>query len=302
MQFSLIEAFITIVEKGSFSAAAEKLFISQPALSQQIKKLEKEIGVKLFDRSKHNAELTDAGRLFLEKGKQILEIYDRFIQQACSMEQYFNETVHFGISPFYSRHYLPKLLSTLIKDYPSLHFEVMEDYSSVIEGALLDGKLDFCMVPLNPKNPAINYVPVYTESIMLAVPKDSPVNKYAVNIDGVDCIDLKYVKDEPFVALKPVQKFFSHSQQLCQKAGFSPKIVCQTMNWDALTELVSAGQGVGLVVNLCASQTADKSSPCYYHLIPEAQRIYSIAYRADGELSPAAHKMIEIFQNIFREI
>lgn len=302
MQFSLIEAFITIVETGSFSAASEKLFISQPALSQQIRKLEKEIGAKLFDRSKHSAELTDVGQLFLEKGKLILQIYNQFIQQACNMEQYFNETVRFGISPFYSRHYLPKLLTTLISDYPALHYEVMEDYSSVIEKALINGNLDFCMVPINPRNPKLSYIPVYTESIMLAVPNDSPVNKYAVNIGGHECIDLKYVKDEPFVALKPVQKFFSHSQQLCQEAGFSPNIVCQTMNWDALTELVSAGQGVGLVVNLCATQSSDNKSPRYYHLIPEAHRIYSIAYRADEELSPAAQKMIEIFQNIFKEI
>ena len=302
MQLKAIEYFIAIVETGSFTKAAEKLFISQPALSQQIRKLEDELGTKLFDRTRHSAELTEAGVLFLQEGRRILQIYNQFLQRIFELEHPTEEVVHFGISPFYSRYYLPLLLPPLINAHPALRYEVTENYSYVIEKALIDGKLDFCMVPLAPKNPLLIYEPIYQETILLAVPQDSSVNRFAFSVNGVNYIDLQAVRQEPFIALKPIQKISEYSRQLCEQAGFSPNIICETMNWDTLNKLVSTGLGVGFVPDLLIGQLEEEIRPRYYHLLPDAQRIYTIAYRQGDTLSRSARVMVEVFRKAFNNL
>lgn len=302
MRLKSIEYFITIVETGSFTKAAETLYISQPALSQQIKKLEDHVGAKLFDRSKHSAELSQAGILFLQEGRRIVQIYNQVVQRISQLEHPTEEVIRFGISPFYSRYYLPALLPPLINAHPTLRYEVTENYSFVIEKALIEGKLDFCMVPLLPKNPMLVYEPIYRETILLAVPKDSPVNQFAYSVNGIDYIDLKDVRQEPFIALKPIQKISEYSLHLCEQAGFSPTIICETMNWDTLNKLVSTGLGVGFVPDLLIDQLEEDIRPRYYHLLPDAQRIYTIAYRQGDTLSSSALVMVEVFRQAFRDL
>lgn len=301
MQLKAMEYFVEIVESGSFSAASEKLFISQPALSQQIKKLEEEVGTVLFDRSRHPIQLTEAGNLFLREGKRILQIYDQLLRNIALLENHTEDVVRFGISPFYSRHYLPFLLPPLIGAYPAIKYEIMEEYSYLIEQALIDGKLDFCMVPLLPQNPFLTYEPIYHETILLAVPKDSPVNRFAVPAkDGLPYMDLANVQKEPFIALKSVQKFTNFSKELCARAGFTPDVVCETMNWDALNMLVSTGLGIGFVPDILVDQLEEGIRPRYYRLSPQAQRVYTIAHRQGDTLSKPAKLMVEVFRKAFQ--
>ena len=152
MRLRSIEYFLAIVREGSFSAAAEKLYISQSALSQQIKKLERELGGTLFDRSKHTAELTDVGALFVEDGGQILQIYQHTLRRNREIQDPAAGMVRFGISPFYSRYYLPSILPPLHRQYPDIKYEVVEDYSGKLEALLLERKLDFALVPSLPEN------------------------------------------------------------------------------------------------------------------------------------------------------
>lgn len=302
VQLKLIEAFVTIVECGSFTAAAERLFISQPALSQQIRKLEDTLGVKLFDQRRHASELTPSGELFLQEGKRILQIYNQLLQRLDILENPTLDIIRFGISPFYSRHYLPHLLPPLISKHPSLKYEITENYSYLIEKELIDGHLDFCMVPQQPKNPLLEYEPLHLETIWLAIPRDHPANHYANMVDGVPCMDLRRMKDEPFIALKSVQKFSQYSQKLCEDAGFTPNVVCETMNWDALNRLVATGLGIGFVPDLVINQLDKSIRPHYYQLLPNAQRLYTIAYRQGDHLSPATRIMIDVFRAAFAQI
>ncbi len=301
MNFRDIEYFIAIVDAKTFSAAAENLFISQPALSQHIRKLEDELGMPLFDRSKRTVELTETGALFLQEGRQMLQSYRRMQKRIAKLKYPPSETVHFGISPFYSRHYLPLLLPPLISAHPSLKYEVMEDYSYNIERALLDGKLDFCLVPLLPQNPELTYEAVYQETILLAIPKDSDINDLAIPTNtGLPYMDLRNVRNEPFVALRSVQKFTEFTNRIFEQAGFTPNIVCETMNWDALNMMVSSGLGVGFVPNLVIHQLDASIRPRYYRLLPDAQRTYTIAYRRGDSPSGPAQLVLDVFREAFR--
>lgn len=302
MQFKEIQYFITIVQTGTFTAAAEQLYISQPALSQHIRRLEDEVGAKLFDRSKHSAELTEAGKLFLQEGKRLLLIHDQLLRRISDIEHPVEEVVRFGISPFYSRCYLPALIPPLVEAHPSIKYEVTEDYSYVIEAAVADGKLDFCLVPLLPENPLLSYELIYQESILLAVPRDSLLNEFAIPANGLPYMDLRHAAREPFIALKSVQKFSDFGLELCRQAGFTPNIVCAIMNWDTINMLVSSGLGVGFVPDLLVNQLGEEQRPRYYRLLSDAKRSYTIAWRKDEPLPPTARLVIESFRATFRNM
>lgn len=301
LHLKAIEYFIAIVDSGSFTAAAERLYISQPALSQHIKKLESKLGAELFDRSKHSAELTAAGRLFLQEGTQLLQNYTQLLHKISLLSKPDKEVVRFGMSPFYCRYFLSALVYNLIKEYPSLEYETLEDFSHKIELSLIKGDLDFCFVSRYPESSLLTYETVFKDPVLLAVPPNSPINNLAVSINGLPSIDLKEIKDEPFIALSPNQKMAIFSQTLFKQIGFTPNVLCEIKNLDALNMLVSTGMGVGLVSSLLINRLEKSIRPRYYHLIPDIEYDYTIAYRKNAKLSPAASKTIEIFRQTFQE-
>jgi LysR family transcriptional regulator, hydrogen peroxide-inducible genes activator len=302
MQFKCIQYFIMIVKEGSFSSAAEKLHISQPALSQRIKKIEEELNANLFDRSKHRAELTEAGRILYLKGIHILHLYEQITNRISAIGNSSMEVVRFGISPFYSHYYLPVLLPPLLEQHPTLRYEIVEDISITLEEKLLGGNLDFCLVPVFPKNKLLEYEIVYREEILLAVPKNSPVNAYSTPASGFPYMDLSCVKNERFIALKPIQKFSESGIHLCEEFGFTPNVVCETMNWDTLNMLVSTGLGVGFVPNLLTNVISEDKRPNYYRISNNALRAYAIASIPGCTMSVASQIVINSFKNSFRKL
>lgn len=300
MQIKDMQYFMKIISEGTFSAAAEKMYISQSALSQHIRKIENELGTELFDRRKHSAELTEAGEIFLQDAKHIVLLYDRMLQRIQSIDNSFGEIVRFGLSPFYSRYYLPRLIPNLLAERPTMKYSITENYSRTLEKLVLENKIDFALVPLSPQNPDLEYEVVYRETILLAVPKDHPLNDYAVPAKGFPYIDLSLFKNEPFVALQQYQKFSQMADQLCQTAGFSPRIVCETMNWDTLNTLVSSGIGVGFVPDILTTQIDISRRPCYYQIAPGMQRPYTIAYNKTKEPSLSVRFLMNNFKQTFK--
>lgn len=298
MTFRTIEYVIAVHESGSFSRAAQRLFISQPALSQAIAKAEKELGVEFFSRDTHSLRLTAAGELLVREGRELLSKRNELKTRISGLSAARNETIRLGISPFYSKYYLPAVLPYFRRHFPSVHLEITEEISVVLEQQVIDGALDFCFVPLHPQNPRLSYEVVHVEEILLAVPKDNPACAHAMPSPGLPYIDLKFFENDPFIGLKSIQKFNDMSAQLCAKAGFSPRVVYETLNWDMVNLLVASGMGVGFVPDVLLNHLTGERSPQYFHLLGlEALRPYAVACKRGSELSPLAKQLVEIFRN-----
>ena len=302
MSLKAIKYVITIAKEGSFSKAAEKLFISQSALSQCIKKLEEELSCTLFERHNNSLELTKAGEIFVQEGSVILDLYDKMLRRLSSVANKYEDTVHFGISPFYSKYYLPKILPSFLLNNPSIKVEISEEYSHVLESLVINKQLDFCAVPLDPMHPQLEYEVIHQEEIFLAVPKHHPVNSQITPSPGFPYIDLKLVKNEPFISLKSVQKVSEMIYQICRQAGFTPNIILETFNWDTVNMLVSKGVGIGFVPEILVYNSSGKDQPNYYRIRSSCTtRPYCIAYRKGEKLFPAAQLLIEHFRDAFKK-
>lgn len=297
MQIKSIFYFITVVKCKSYSRASEQLFLSQSALSQQIKKLENELGVELFDHSKHKVILTEAGNVFYEDGQHIVSFYEMTKSKLNSLANLDSHTVSFGISPFYSHYYLPILLPSLAKEHPSINCKIVEEISVELEKYLIDETLDFCLVPLQPMNDKLYYDVVFHEEILLAVPKNHPANEFAIPSVGMPYLDLKHLKNSDFIMLKPIQKFYQTSMRLCMEAGFEPRISIETISWDTLNTLVGNGMGVGFVPEIVKYTLPEEKRPNYYRT--HAQRTYAIASLKSRNMHATTRVVIDNFKNSF---
>ncbi len=301
MTFKTIEYVIAVHDANSFSRAAQNLFISQPALSQAIAKAERELGVEFFARDTHAVRLTAAGELLVREGRELLRQRNELRTRISGLSAARNDVIRLGISPFYSKYYLPAVLPYFSRYFPSVRLEITEEISVVLEQQVIDGMLDLCFVPLNPQNPRLNYEVVHVEEILLAVPQNSPISAYATPSPNLPFIDLKYLENEPFIALKPIQKFTDMSRSLCAQAGFKPRVIYETLNWDTVNLLAASGIGVGFVPDVLHSRLPSEHGPQYYRLLGlDTLRPYAVACKKGAEFSPLARQLVEIFKNNIR--
>lgn len=304
MQINSFRYIIRVAEAPTLSAAAEALFISQPALSQQIRKIESEVGAQLFIRKGHSLYLTPAGRVFIECGRHILQAYDTMKREIAASGSPLKDSVRLGISPFYSKIYLPRFLPDFMKRFPGIQVDIDEDISANLEKKLLDGQLDLCAIPLKPKNKLLEYTVIRKEQIFFALPRTHPLNEhYPTDLgktDSFPTIDLSLMKNEPFISLKKIQKFTALEEKLCGEAGFEPKTICETMNWDTVHMMIASGLGVGFVPDILVGTISDPEiCPCYYRLSPAVYRDYSIAQRQGAVPSESVRLLMRELQEAF---
>lgn len=241
MEFRQVAYFVTVAEELHFRHAAERLHIVQPALSQQIARLEAELGVMLLSRTKRNVSLTAAGHAFLKDAKVMLELREQAIETARRVGRGEAGTLHAGfVGPAaYS------VLRRVVRAYRASHPDVGLVLDELSTGEQLDrlsaGTLDLGIVRLPVDHDRLTIMPLVSEPIIVVLPEEHPLSADAV----VDVADLAA---EPFIIVSRSQEpiSFDRCVSLCARAGFSPRIAQEAMQIRTIVELVAAGLGVSL--------------------------------------------------------
>lgn len=302
MEFYEIQYFCTVCETGSISKAANVVHISQPALSQSIKKMEKELRANLFLRSSRPLVLTEVGKLVYLYGKQILDL-------KANLDGAISEVIHsdeveikVGMSPFYSKHYLPSVLSIIHEQFPNIRLTIVEDISDNQEKMLLSGDLDFCCLPQEPEVVGLSYETICMEEILLAVPGNSTLNQYAIPASPLPFLDLKHLDGQKMVTLKSVQKINSLLHPIFEASALKFQIVYETLDWDTVNIMIGNGMGIGFVPDVLFKSPEEESIPRYYRVIEKGfHRRYSIAYKSDKVFTPLERHLISVFKSSIQE-
>lgn len=243
MELRHLRYFITVAESGSFSAAAEKLFISQPPLSMQIKQLEEEVGVPLLTRLPRGVRLTQAGIRFLKESKAILNHIDRAKDLAKHEGNEHGGILSIGFVPSASHTVLPKLIGKLRSLRPNIEIKVKEMVTAEQITAIQEHQID-----VGISRPSIvtrnntNIVAELNDPFCLALPLHHPLAKQK-------SLTLDQAEHEPFVFFT---RFIAHAYYdqiigLCIDAGFFPKTQCEASTIYGVLDLVSSGLGVAIV-------------------------------------------------------
>ncbi len=285
MQLKDIEYVDMLAKEKKYSSAAAKLFITQPTLSQAIQKLEAELQLTLFNRTTKSVELTPAGEIFLKEGREILRQTETLYQRMEDIASLKSGILKIGISTFYSSYYLAKIISTFRKLHPGIRLEFVEDISINLEEMALSGQIDVSLIPLPLIHTELETTILRSEQILLAIPAENRLTKHCIPnpAGGYPSIDLWEARDETFISLRRNQRFAAHELEICQRAGFTPKIAYEISNWDTINTLIACGIGVGFVSELVCRKAIDGAHrPVYCQLINEnTNRLYAAVYRKE---------------------
>lgn len=228
MELQQLQYFLVAAKYEHITKAANSLHIAQPALSQSIKRLEAELGVKLFERKKGGITLSASGKLLVEELKPIMKSLEQLPKKLADTEKKQRQTIHLNVLA------ASILVTNCIIAYKAIHPEV--NFQFVQSQSTLD--YDLCITATLPRrNPAANQV-LLEENFFLAVPATSVYADYKE-------IELKQVAAEGFIFMADTRPIRSICDQFCIEAGFSPNIIFESMNFEAVRSLISAGLGVG---------------------------------------------------------
>src|SRR5262249_25096336 len=169
MEMHQLRYFVAVANTGSFSRAADKCHVSQPSLSQQIQKLERGLGQRLFDRLGRRALLTDAGRLLLERAEAILETVDDAQRRLRDADDHQGGRLSVGAIPTIAPYLLPLVLPGFLEKSPRVELTIQEDVTQHLLAAVVAGDLDLALVALPVDDDRVQSEALFTEPLLLTV-------------------------------------------------------------------------------------------------------------------------------------
>ncbi|MBK9925806.1 MAG: LysR family transcriptional regulator [Anaerolineales bacterium] len=287
MEIHQLTYFVAVAETGSFSRAAERCNITQPSLSQQIMKLEQELGEALFERLPRKVVLTDAGRILLPRAITILGDLQNIKHTLNQNMDAGHGLLHVGFIPTIAPFVLPRVIKRFSQEYPNAHLTVQEDLTEALVRDLVDGKLDVGITSTPIHNKLIRTQELHTEPLLVASSRKNDIITRA-------SIRVKELDNFPFIALSEMHCLGEQIQSFCHLQGLELKVVCDTSQLTTVQNCVALGLGVSLVPRALA--VSDTSNRITYRTLSDTspQRKIAAATRADRTPSFLAQKLIEM--------
>ncbi|MGC9163826.1 MAG: LysR family transcriptional regulator [Thiomonas sp.] len=243
MELRQLRYFVTIAEQGSFSRAAERLHVSQPPLSTQIKALEDELGVRLLLRSNRGVMLTPAGEAFHADARAILDQIEQAVARAQRTHRGEAGLLRIGFVSIADFGILPPTLKTFRTRFAQVDVQLHELTTDAQIRGLYAAELDLGIGLAPVDEPGLRFTSLLHEPLILAAPTDHP----ALQTPGA--VDLRALSKEPFIvpprAIGP--GLYDLTISLCRGAGFVPRITQHARQMQTVIGLVSSGMGVALV-------------------------------------------------------
>lgn len=302
MDLRLLENIVMIAEEHSISRAAGRLFISQPALSQQLSKLEAQLGTPLFFRGKQDISLTQAGEVYVKNAIKILTIRNETYNQIYDIASNRKGTFSIGVSPGRSPMISSMAYSKLLKEFPDFNVRVFGLDNAKTEEMILHRKLDLGFLFLTDEEVSSNlpfsYISLGREDMYLVTSRNHPLaSRY---YQGSECplIDLKLFQHESFALPTRGAKIRRFVDDLFVSQGISPTIRYEVFNVQAICAVVSKS-------NLCtiipSGFLPKDNNLIHFRLKPNRFMDFAIAWNSNHHMITAEQYFIELCQNIHHE-
>lgn len=297
MQIQLrdLQIFVTVAENRSFTLASEILFISQPSLSKSVQKLEKELGVLLFDRSNRKMRLTEEGTIVYEKSKIILTTLESISTSIDELSELVTGTLRIGLSPIIGTLFFPKLAHGYTKKFPRVTIETIEEGTIVITKQVEKGLLDVGFVVLPIKNEILAPTEIYRDTFVLCVSSNHPLAK-------LKTVSFPDLKNEKFILFPRDWALYALVVNACKDAGYTPEMAFQSAQWDLILELVSAQIGITVIPRILASKLNDVDIVSIPITDPTIYWNIGVITNANSHHSFALKEFIKIINQTYNDV
>lgn len=245
MDFDKINYLQMIYSEKSFTKAAKKLYISQPALSKFVAKTEDELGVEIFKRGVNGLELTPSGEVFFSKMKEIIKLKNELWNEIGDIKTGKIGKLKIGVVLNRSPYIIPKLLKFLSGEYPEVKIEIYEDKSLELEEMLIRNQIDLAIMPLPLKNQSLlEKKLIYKEKLLLITPNNERYRKLLLG-------EIKEVLEkEKFVLLKKNQHLRLMIDTYFEKSRLTPGVVAESDSLECILNLVNEEVGISFVSDM----------------------------------------------------
>jgi len=299
MELRQLKYMLMVAEEKSISRAAEKLYIAQPYLSQFIQKIEKEIGVKLFDRSCTPLKLTYAGEQFAKKARQILQLDSNLSQEMKDFTEEESGQISLGISPVRGAYILPIVLPAFRKRYPQVEISLYEGTSANLENWMNKGVTDLTILSLPIKSDEFTHEVLLQEKFLIIVPPMHYLAQRPGSNDDPPPLKLSELEGEPFILLQKGQALRSIADTLFVQAGYRPHIVLETRNYETAHALASIGMGLTFSTMTVSQSNCNVAKPVrIFTAEPSFTRTLAIVYRKGKYLTKIEQAFIRMTKEL----
>ena len=290
MEMNQLEFFRKVVEEGSFSKAAERVYRTQPAVSIAIRRLEEEIGAPLFERSQKTPALTDVGQVVYDYAKQILSLRDQALDGVAEMKLLKRGRVRIGANESTSHYLLPQIILDYLKRHPQVKVEIFGHSSDHLPREVLDGKVDFALMAFDPVDSDLKSFPVLKDELVLIMHPDHPLAQRAA-------VTVEELGKESFVAhnvktgsrQRVIEVFAQHRTPL--------NITLELATIETIKRFVQLKIGLGFVPRMCVAEELERGSLA---AVPVQDLTYErtlwVTHRREMTFSHAAEAFLELLR------
>jgi len=294
MDTKQIEYILKISEENNITHAAEKLFITQSALNQQLLKLEKELGTPLFYRSRTNWRPTEAGEIYIRNAREVLRIKKITYDQIRDISNTRKGILSIGFTPGRGIAMFGAVYPSFHREFPNILVQPMEKSVRELQSMISNDQLDVAFLTLTDNDRTKDeYLTLLTEEIFLVIPAGHPLsNQAAPPGEPFAVLDLNLLRYEPFVLMEKGSTMRTLADRIFQDAGFEPNILFETRNHSTIATMISSNICCGLIP---AYYVKEHGSDLACFALPSHPSWQVVAsYRKDGYLSKAASFFIRL--------
>ncbi len=304
-----------VYKERSFSVAAKNLYVSQPALSASIKKVEERLGFQIFDRSTSPITITQEGLIYIESIEKIRRIKDETLTKLSDIGKLKYGHVTVCGENFVSSFIMPKIILKFSNKYPGINIELIESNSPDLRLQILNESADL-LIAHDFNGNIFDFEPLFSETLLLAVPSSFAINEtlkeYQLTSQDVisgkhlssDCpkVNLSRFKNEPFILLKKGNDTYRRAKQLFEEQNFTPKNVVIYLD-QLITSYNMACAGLGVIfVSDIVVKSSKQQGVIFYKLSGHSTfRTMQIGYKKNRYVSKAMSEFIKIAKEVYKD-
>jgi LysR family transcriptional regulator, hydrogen peroxide-inducible genes activator len=271
MEIHQLRYFVAVAEEGSFSRAAARVRVAQPSLSQQIRKLEAEVGQPLFDRLPRSVVLTEAGHCLIDYARQILSSIDDARRCVGELQGEIGGKLAVGAIPTIAPYVLPKLVRKFQEHYPAVTLEIVEDVTDGITCRIEAGELDVALASTCQPSPTLRRESLGNEPLLALVPEGHPLAKKTQ-------VEMDDLKSQRFLLLHEMHCLSRQVHHLLESRHLQPEIALAGSQLGTIANMVAAGIGVSIVPQLMVNHQATPGCVSLPFAPPVPERELNLLY------------------------
>jgi LysR family hydrogen peroxide-inducible transcriptional activator len=289
MEMHQLRYFVAVAQTNSFSRAAETCFVSQPSLSQQIAKLEAQVGHRLLDRLGRRVQLTDAGRQLLDSAMAILATVEDAKRRLQDDGNLAGCRLTLGAIPTIAPYLLPVLLRRFEKRHAGVEMTVHEDVTRNLIGAVISGELDLAVMALPFEDERLALEELWTEPLLLALPRGHRLARKKE-------VSMEEMREERFLLLTEMHCLGEQVLSYCRAHECQPRIACRSAQIATMQALIEQGLGITLLPEMATRGQSNKSI-VYRRLAGHCpSRTVTVIWRKHRYHSIAAARFLDVLR------